>query len=249
MQHTDVTNTCRPSRVYRQQRRRRHGLPGAAAAGAARAARDAAGAGCDRAGRADARIHRLLRSALNRARSARLHFLSMTYHLLFDVQDMLPRACICNVLRSPPSILYTPAQASQLHPHGCLQGACAISHRQLLNLDRPIVRPTHRTACSYNCFTQDIYMHLLCVQTCGQVLITAESFASSSQYALAKQTFAELLRLGAVPVVNENVRSTLLVHFALLPSLRRCNPALSRTNRPCAEAILTDVQCAAQAQA
>lgn len=41
---------------------------------------------------------------------------------------------------------------------------------------------------------------------CGQVLISAESLASGSQHALAKQTFEELLRLGAVPIVNENVR-------------------------------------------
>lgn len=45
------------------------------------------------------------------------------------------------------------------------------------------------------------------MQTCAQVLVTAESLASSTQYALAKQTFTELLRMGSVPVVNENVRS------------------------------------------
>ena len=45
------------------------------------------------------------------------------------------------------------------------------------------------------------------LQTCGQVLVTAESLASSSQHALAKRTFTELFKLGAVPVVNENVRS------------------------------------------
>jgi glutamate 5-kinase len=55
------------------------------------------------------------------------------------------------------------------------------------------------------------------VQTCGQVLVTAESLATSSQYTLAKQTFTELLRLGAVPVVNENVRPRCRRGFRLLP--------------------------------
>ena len=44
------------------------------------------------------------------------------------------------------------------------------------------------------------------MQTCAQVLVTAESLASDSQYSLARDTFRELLEYGAVPIVNENVR-------------------------------------------
>jgi hypothetical protein len=50
---------------------------------------------------------------------------------------------------------------------------------------------------------------LAILQICGQVLVTAESLASPTQYTLAKQTFLELFQLGAVPIVNENVRPAL----------------------------------------
>ncbi|KAL4443699.1 hypothetical protein ABPG75_011436 [Micractinium tetrahymenae] len=39
---------------------------------------------------------------------------------------------------------------------------------------------------------------------CAQVLLTLDNLANRSQYICAKNTFEELLRLGAVPIVNEN---------------------------------------------
>ncbi|KAI3428197.1 hypothetical protein D9Q98_006577 [Chlorella vulgaris] len=39
---------------------------------------------------------------------------------------------------------------------------------------------------------------------CGQVLLTLDNLANRSQYVNAKNTFEELLRLGVVPIVNEN---------------------------------------------
>ncbi len=41
-------------------------------------------------------------------------------------------------------------------------------------------------------------------QTVGQVLLTHDDVRDRTRYLAARQTFAELLRLGAVPVVNEN---------------------------------------------
>eukprot|EP00892_Ulva_mutabilis_P004327 jgi/Ulvmu1/2266/UM013_0113.1 len=40
--------------------------------------------------------------------------------------------------------------------------------------------------------------------TAAQVLVTAESLSSKSQYARAQSTFAELFHFGAIPIVNEN---------------------------------------------
>jgi glutamate 5-kinase len=42
------------------------------------------------------------------------------------------------------------------------------------------------------------------MQTCGQVLLTLDNLATRPQYLNARSTFQELLRYGAVPVVNEN---------------------------------------------
>ncbi|KAI7845040.1 hypothetical protein COHA_001406 [Chlorella ohadii] len=39
---------------------------------------------------------------------------------------------------------------------------------------------------------------------CAQVLLTLDNLANRSQYINAKNTFEELLRLGAIPIVNEN---------------------------------------------
>jgi glutamate 5-kinase len=44
------------------------------------------------------------------------------------------------------------------------------------------------------------------MQTCAQVLISAESLASKHQCLRAQRTFQELLGYGVVPIVNENVR-------------------------------------------
>lgn len=54
------------------------------------------------------------------------------------------------------------------------------------------------------------------MQTCAQVLVTAESMASDSQYSFARDTFEELLQYGAVPIVNENVRALGIQQFARL---------------------------------
>jgi glutamate 5-kinase len=55
-----------------------------------------------------------------------------------------------------------------------------------------------------------------CMQTCAQVLVTAESMSSDSQYSFARDTFEELLQYGAVPIVNENVRALGIQQFARL---------------------------------
>lgn len=41
---------------------------------------------------------------------------------------------------------------------------------------------------------------------CAQVLVTLDNLAQRPQYLNARATLTELLRMGVVPIVNENVR-------------------------------------------
>ena len=86
-------------------------------------------------------------------------------------------------------------------------GAAAAGMERLGFTERPSDLPTLQACCAAGqAALTEIYAGILAEQgiPCGQVLLTRADVANRTSYLNARGTFARLLELGAVPVVNEN---------------------------------------------